>query len=185
MIVSDEEAKEMLARAEAATKGPWTVTDGGGIMRVLRTPTGQISRAGPVVVGEPEPYEGGGGFSDVDGVFIAAARSDVPRLVAALLHEREKYRIYVRAEEASLRAELAPDAPELHDVGSEYPISIALVAYKRERALVEAMDGPCRPCNGMGRESTGIAGPTRPCSTCGGGKTRKAAAKKKLKEETK
>lgn len=83
--LTDEELNEIEARAAAATPGPWHV-DGrheherGGGIDFIESEAGR-----QIVCGDSGAYPPV--LTDAD--FIAAARTDVPRLVAALRAERE------------------------------------------------------------------------------------------------
>ncbi len=70
-----ERLDEIKARAEAATEGPWTGNNGDGYgAYYVDNPTGRtVARC------DYGPYEG-----SRDATFIAHARTDIPRLVAAV-----------------------------------------------------------------------------------------------------
>ncbi len=93
MSLDDLNVEEIEARCEAATPGPWRISrlrDGGDLVMqatddAARNPIG-------VVVDCSDPY----GFNgDPDAAFIAAAREDVPALIAEirkLRMERDAFR---------------------------------------------------------------------------------------------
>lgn len=82
--LTDEELAAIESRTEAATPGPWRVEpdDGGHDFHGFATQT-RITT---------EEWPGGGwsryGFNPVDAEFISHARTDVPRLIAALRASR-------------------------------------------------------------------------------------------------
>ena len=75
--MTDDELKQILARCEAATPGPWRSWVEG---RNHESGDSFIQTAGEDI------YLSGGTLADQD--FIASARQDIPRLVAALLAAR-------------------------------------------------------------------------------------------------
>ena len=75
--MTDDELRQILARCEAATPGPWRSFVEG---RDHESGDSFIQTAGEDI------YLSGGTLADQD--FVASARQDVPRLVAALLAAR-------------------------------------------------------------------------------------------------
>ena len=75
--MNDDELKQILARCEAATPGPWRSFVEG---RDHESGDSFIQTAGEDI------YLSGGTLADQD--FVASARQDIPRLVTALLAAR-------------------------------------------------------------------------------------------------
>lgn len=112
-ILSEDQIAEMEARAEMAAPGPWVQRDPLLPHEVL------VKRSGNLVASTLRVYDGDGNVSTPNADFIAAARTDVPALVAshrllaeevARLHERlEDNHVFVSGPDGDLvRQEVEP-----------------------------------------------------------------------------
>ena len=86
-LLSEEELAAIQARADAATKGPWTA------YHRCSGCTGEDDECcgiGPEITGPPNRVNKGQFERGADASFIAHAREDVPALLAQLRYERRR-----------------------------------------------------------------------------------------------
>lgn len=113
-------ADEAERRAEAATPGPWHRDDRGA----FRGEPDECTKGVGVVTASAYPGQEGLVFaSDADASFVAAARADVPALVAALREaeaERERWEKTAGAERAygNARVAVSEAQAEAHILGT-------------------------------------------------------------------
>jgi hypothetical protein len=108
--LTPEDLAAIEARCEAATPGPWESLDS-QVMRDVRWRRGPIASC-------LSSYES----SQLDAKFIAAARTDIPRLLAALREQSDRVKHYqweasqLQAERDAARALLARAAELIRDM---------------------------------------------------------------------
>lgn len=126
--LSASELAEIAKRAESATPGPWERVEGDGIWYNCECAPKIASRHDHRLVGELR--------DTADLVFIAAARTDIPRLVADLRAARETLERLAQPDEAVVEA--AMQAACLDRVGDMLVISPGIPTFWTARMAIAA-----------------------------------------------